>query len=169
MITYKRCRYINTSCEHFNISCICHGGSCPFPITEYNRIPGMKTQKSLLTPVATGRKAFAVLSFMQPAWCQIFNSPSFINSTTACERPLTFNFCMTLEMWLRTVFSLINNCPAISRVVLSCTSNSNTSRSRWVNKNLLLWSVPFNGVTPPCPGMCGLTRVRDTVNSSYVR
>lgn len=148
---------------------IVNRGSCSLSVTIDNRILGAQTQKSLLTPELTGRKAFAVLSFMQPAWCQIFNSPSFINSTTACERPLTFNFCMTLEMWLRTVFSLINNCPAISRVVLSCTSNSNTSRSRWVNKNLLLWSVPFNGVTPPCPGMCGLTRLRDTVNSSYVR
>lgn len=127
-----------------------------------------KTQKSPPSPGATGKEGFAVFRHTTNV-SQIFNSPSFISSTTACERPLTFSFCMTLEMWLRTVFSLINNCPAISRVVLSCTSNSKTSRSRWVNKNLLLWSVPFNGVTPPCLGMCGLTRLRDTVNSFYVR
>jgi len=28
----------------------------------------------------------------------IFSSPSLISSTTACERPLTFNFSITLEM-----------------------------------------------------------------------
>lgn len=70
--------------------------------------------------------------------CQIFNSPSRTNSTTACDRPFTFNFCITLEMWFRTVFSLINSCWAISFVVLSCTSSSNTSRSLFVSKGFPL-------------------------------
>jgi hypothetical protein len=30
---------------------------------------------------------------------QIVISPSLISSTTACERPFTFSFCMTFVMW----------------------------------------------------------------------
>jgi hypothetical protein len=72
------------------------------------------------------------------------SSPIRTSSTTACERPFTPNFCMTLLIWLRTVFSLIKSWLAISFVVLSCTSSSKTSLSLLVNIGFAFCSFPFN-------------------------
>src|SRR5699024_10470335 len=56
---------------------------------------------------------------MKVGFYQSFNSPMRRSSTTACERPLTPNFCIAFEMWLLTVFSDMNKSWAISFVVLS--------------------------------------------------
>jgi len=69
-------------------------------------------------------------------WFYNFNSPILSNSTMAWDRPLTPSFWMELEIWFRTVFSLINSSSAISLVVLSWTSSSNTSFSLFVNNGL---------------------------------
>lgn len=91
-------------------------------------------------------------SSIQKPVSSFYNSSSPIrrSSTTACERPFTPSFCMALLMWLRTVFSLMNNSLAISFVVLSCTSNSNTSRSRFVSSGFVPKSFSFNWCNPPC-------------------
>lgn len=91
------------------------------------------------------------------------SSPTFNNSTTAWALPLTPSFCMTLLIWLRTVFSLINSCFAISFVVLSCTSSSNTSLSRLVSNGLDFCSFPFK--KPPLLATGSITRLR--IQSSY--
>lgn len=123
--------------------------------------------KNLLSAPRVRRNRKKVCGFLPLRNRQIFNSPSLISSTTACARPFTFNFCITLDMWFLTVFSLINSWPAMSRVVLSCTRSSKTSRSRCVNRNLLLRSLLFKMRHPSLLGFCGLTRLRDTVNTFY--
>src|SRR5699024_1082556 len=77
---------------------------------------------------------------MKVGFYQSFNSPMRRSSTTACERPLTPNFCIAFEIWLRTVFSDINKSWAISFVVLSCTKSSKTSCSRLVSNFFCLYS-----------------------------
>ena len=68
------------------------------------------------------------------------NSFNLISSTTAPLLDLTPSFCIVLEIWFLTVFSLISKSVAISLVVLLSIKRLNISFSLFVNK--LLISIP---------------------------
>lgn len=62
---------------------------------------------------------------------------------TACVLPLTPNFWIVLDMWLRTVFSLIPRNSAISDVDLFATSKSKTSCSLFVSIFSFIFATPI--------------------------
>ena len=60
-------------------------------------------------------------------------SPSLISSTTAPALPFTDNFCIVLEIWFLTVFSLIDKTSAISLVLLFSTNKLNVFNIEQIN------------------------------------
>lgn len=74
---------------------------------------------------------------------------------------------ITLEIWLRTVFSLMKSVSAISFVVLSCTRSSNTSLSRIVRSDFARTSLTADTLSYPSLLQFAFTRFRDTVIVLY--